>query len=215
MISVQELITKAQRVINDDDPPFARWKQPEMIGWVNDAAKATVIMLPTARAIMDTLTLVAGAKQALSDRSVFLFDVIRNISAAGAAGRAIRVADRQLLDDQDPNWQSQKLKKAVWHYTFDERSPRTFFVYPPVEAGTKVEASFAQIPPEVAALGDNVDLPAQFIEALVSYIVFRAYSKDSLYSQQSIAAAHYQAFAGSLGIDVKSEAATSPNGVSQ
>lgn len=214
-ILASDAIYRASVILNDIKPQFVTWTQPEMLAWLNDGAKAIVVIRPPAHTVTNVLTLVAGTKQTLPADGIQLQDITRNIIGANVAGRVVRVADRQLLDDIDPSWHSGKKKSAVLHYTFDERSPRDFYVYPPVNPGVKVEAVYSSNPVEATQLTDKIDLPAEYMEALVSYICFRAHSKDSEYSQQQIANLHYQAFTTMLGQNTQAQVAVSPNGGSQ
>lgn len=215
-ILASDAIFRASLILNDSSPQFVHWTEPEMLAWLNDGAKAIVVIRPPAHTVTNVLMLAAGTRQQLPADGIQLQDVTRNIIGAdNLPGRAIRVADRQLLDDIDPGWHASRARSTVLHFTFDEREPRAFFVYPPVIAGAKVEAVYSSNPSEAAALTDSIDLPAEYMEALVSYICFRAHSKDSEYSQQQIAGLHYQNFQTMLGQNTQGQLAVTPNGASQ
>ncbi|SEH89736.1 DUF6682 family protein [Paraburkholderia hospita] len=213
-ILAADLITRAGEILLDEE--HLRWKVPELLNWINDAARETIVHRPASGSISAALVLGAGTLQALPANAVELLDVVRNLGADGTTpGRSIRRVDRQLLDDQDPDWHSARAKNVIKHYTFDERAPSTFYVYPPAVAGTKVEAMYSRLPPDVAAEGDSLDMSPEYINALVSYIVFRAMSKDSEYANGQTAALHYQAFLGLVGDQAAQATANSPNAVSQ
>lgn len=205
-IRAGDVITRAQLVLNDNDPPYVRWKQPEMFGWLNDAACEVVIRRPAARAVTGIINLVAGAKQAIPAGGLELLDVVRNIS-----GRSIRRTDRQLLDDSAPDWHSMKQSSTVRQFTFDERTPTVFYVYPPAKVGAQIEALYSAAPPAVAKEDDELDLDRAYIGPLVSYILYRALAKDSEYANGALAAAHFQAFNEALGANNQMTAAASPN----
>lgn len=205
-IRAGDVITRAQLVLNDNDPPYARWEQPEMFAWLNDAACEIVIRRPAARAVTGEITLVGGTLQTLPEDAIELLDVARNVG-----GRAIRRTDRQVLDDTLPDWHQLKQAAAIKHYTFDERTPKAFYVYPPARPGVKVEALYSEAPPKVSAEDDVLDLDRAYMGPLVSYILYRALAKDSEYANGTIAAAHFQAFSEALGTNNEVTAAASPN----
>ena len=208
-IRAGDVITRAQLVLNDNDPPYVRWEQPEMFGWLNDAACEVVIRRPAARAVTGTISLVAGTKQAIPTGGLELLDVVRNVG-----GRSVRRTDRQLLDDSAPDWHSMKPSSTVRQYTFDERTPTIFYVYPPAKAGVQIEALYSEAPPAVAAEDDELDLDRAYIGPLVSYILYRALAKDSEFANGALAAAHFQAFTEALGTNNQITTAVSPNAVS-
>ena len=205
-IRAGDVITRAQLVLNDNDPPYVRWEQPEMFGWLNDAACEVVIRRPAARAVTGLVTLVAGTLQSLPDGGLQLLDVVRN-----AGGRSVRRTDRQLLDDSAPDWHSMKQSSTVRQFTFDERTPTVFYVYPPAKVGAQIEALYSEAPPAVAEEDDELDLDRAYIGPLVSYILYRALAKDSEYANGALAAAHFQAFNEALGANNQMTAAASPN----
>lgn len=213
---VGDIVRRVEFLLNDHKN--VRWTLPELFDWINDAGNAVVVKLPTARAITASIPLQGGALQSLESSSsdaILLLDVTRNMMPDGTVGRAIRIVDRQLLDDQEPDWYLKKRSGRILHYTFDERSPRTFYVYPPAIDGTMVEVLYSERPPQIAHKNDSLDLSNQYIEAVVNYVCFRALSKEAEEGMPAMAAAYYQAFINALDIDAQTEAIVSPNGASQ
>jgi hypothetical protein len=199
--------------LNDvlQDASRKRWTAEERVRWINDGVSEIVIRRPAAHAQSLTLTLVAGSLQTLPAGGVELLDIPRNITAADKPGRAVRRIDRALLDDTLPDWHSGREQTAVKHFTFDERLPKEFYVYPPVKAGTKIEAKVSTLPARIAALTDQIDLDPLYIAPLVSYVAYRAQSKDSEYGNGAVAIAHFNAFNEALGTQNQSTLAASPN----
>ena len=103
---------------------------------------------------------------------------------------------------------------------FDPRDPCAFYVYPPALATAKLEVMFSALPVDIAQPGDgtlfgavlgNMALPDIYGNALLDYILYRAYSKDGEYGGNvQRAQAHYAAFASSVGIEVKATVAVQP-----
>lgn len=203
-IRAGDALQRASIVLNDEE--FVRWTKDELFAWLNDAACEVVIRRPAARAVTREITLAAGALQRLPDGGLELLDVVRNVS-----GRPVRRTDRQLLDDAAPDWPIMRQASAIKHYTFDERTPTVFYVYPPAKAGVVVEALYSEAPPAVAADDDLLELDRAYMGPLVSYLLYRALAKDSEFANGTLAAAHFQAFNEALGANNQMTAAASPN----
>lgn len=208
-IPAAEIIRRVGAILQDED--HVRWTVPELLEWINDGARETIVRRPAARAVTADLTLAAGTKQALPASGVQLLDVVRNLGDGTKPGRVIRRIDRQLLDDQDPDWHTARPKAVIKHFMFDERSPKTFYVWPPAIAGTHVEALYSELPPTITAEGDTLDMGAEYLNVLVSYGVYRALSKDSEFANGTVAALHYQAFIDAVTDSSAQTTANSPN----
>lgn len=209
-IAVSEIVRRSANILQDED--HVRWEVAELVDWINDGAAAIIVVRPAARSVSEVLTLDAGTRQEIPANGVQLLDVVRNMGADGATpGRAVRRVDRQLLDDQNPDWHSSRKASAIKHYTFDDRAPKVFYVYPPATAGVRVEALYSELPPKVSAVGDSLALGTEYITPLVSYVAYRALSKDSEFANGQVAALHYEAFALAVGASGQNAAANSPN----
>lgn len=200
-----DIIERAQIVLNDNSPAYVRWTKPELFAWLNDAASEVVIRRPSAGAVYANVALVAGVLQSIPADGIELLDIPRNV-----AGRPIRRTDRQMLDDQRPDWMTSKAG-VTKHYTFDERTRTTFYVYPPAVAGAQVEVLYSAPPPLVTDEDDMLQMDRAYIGPLVSYILYRALSKDSEYANGQIAAAHYQAFDAAFAAFAAVASAVTPN----
>lgn len=194
------------------DAKRVRWSAEERIRWINEAAGAILVRRPSARARTIVHSLAGGTLQNLPENGILLLDVVSNMAADGIKpGRAIRRTDRQLLDDAEPDWHTARPAAVVKHYTFDDRDPTEFYVYPPVIEGTKVRLSHAERPDPVSTSDDTLDLGAEYLESVVNYVAYRASSKDSEFANGQIAAAYYQAFEAALGGQSQASANASPN----
>ncbi|QRE00594.1 hypothetical protein [Pseudomonas phage Itty13] len=202
-IPVSEVLKRAGIILNDDQ--FVRWTKEELIGWINDGAAEIVIRRPSAHAITETVELQAGVLQRIPVGGIQLLDI-----PATEDGYPVRRVDRQLLDDQYPGWRRLKAGRTK-HYTYDERTATTFYVYPAAVAGAKVEMFYSSPPPDVSSDTDSLDLDRVYMSPLVSFVLYRALAKDSEYSDGALAAAHYGAFGDALGQQNETAAAASPN----
>lgn len=214
MIPVQDIIDRVTDLLLDKDraDDEARWTNGELIRWINDCRMAIITRRPQAGAVIETMSLVTGTLQTVPDNAVSFLDAIRNMGDDGQTpGRSIRRIDRQSIDDDDLYWHKMAPKSEISQFTFDDRIPRQFYVYPPAKAGTHIEISYAKNPTAVTSTADSIDFQPEYIDAIVNYVCYRAKSKDSQYANAGEAAAYYSSFNDALGVQTQTQNAASPN----
>lgn len=199
-----EVIDRATIILQDN--ANVRWTRIELLKWLNDAQREIVIVRPDATAMNAAITLVAGTKQSLPDTAVQLLDVVRN-----TAGRAIRMVQREILDAQQPDWHTHTKSSTVRHYMFDVRDPKHFYVYPPAVAGVSIETVYSTVPADVTSEAGAISLNPIYANAMVDYMLYRAFLKDADYAANANrASAHYSAFAQALGSKTQTDITASP-----
>lgn len=214
-ITAQSILDKAGIILQDTTG--VRWPVgTEQLGWLNDGQREVVLIRPQASVTNAAVQLTSGAtKQTLPATGIMLIDVTRNMGAAGiTAGRAIRLVSREVLDAQSPTWHSDTNSDGVIkHFVYDPRDPKTFYVYPKAPATTwYVELVYSSSPSDVSTLGGTISIDDIYANALLDYVLYRAYSKDAEYAQNAqLAAAHYAAFQNALGVKTSQEVAQNPN----
>lgn len=206
------------------DTTTIRWPLNELVRWLNDAQREVITYRPDALNTTATMTLVAGTRQDLDNASLSpapakLIEITRNMAATSAKGSVTQVP-RKIMDDQTPNWHVLPSKVDVQHYMYDPRDPKTFYVYPPATTLAQLEVMYAAYPTDVtepadgASLSDvtaSIVLPDIYGNAILDFILYRAYTKDSEYAGNlQRAQAHYAAFANTMGVEIKSTVAVAP-----
>lgn len=209
-----EILTRAADILQDTGN--VRWPQAELLRYLNDGRRELAIHRPDVYSTVYTMTLVAGSKQTIpSDGNKFI-DVVRNINANDTPGRAVRIIEREILDAQNPNWHTSTSSNNTRHFMFDERAPKTFYVYPAATSGHKLEVIYSKNPVDITSedLSSTTVLSAEDIHVgtLLDYVLYRAFSKDAEYAVNlQRAELHYRAFATSLGLSNRKRIANSPN----
>lgn len=219
-VKVVELISKAQTLLQD--VTGVRWPVTELQGWLNDGYREVVNLRPDANTQTGTFTCSAGARQTVT--SVFtsalrLVEVVRNVASASDK-RAIRLIDRKMLDEQRRTWYAETGADTIQHYMFDPRLPKEFLVYPPATTDASLEIVYSSVPTghtlteaqlTNTSTTDVIKLDDSYANALLDYVLYRAYSKDSEYAANAQrAVAHYQAMQGSLGVAQQVNQASQP-----
>lgn len=213
-ITGQYLITSAQLTLKDAGA--IRWTRAELLGYLNDGQRELVTIKPEASTTNTVMKLAAGlAKQAVPDSAITLLDVTRNMGADGATpGRAISITSKKMLDVVAPTWSSSSNGEGyITHFTYDPRNPKVFYVYKKAPAADLyIEVMYSSIPIAAADSSSGViGVDDIYANALLDYVLYRAYAKDAENQNIQLATAHYQAFTNSVGVKAGGDLASNPN----
>lgn len=172
------LIARANEIAQDVDQ--VTWTPAQGLSWLNDAQLAICNLRPDASVSRGTVKLSPGVTQTIEGRR--LMAVHWNMGSDGSTrGRAIRLIERGVMDDSYPDWPAETADPTVLEYMYDTRNPQQFDVYPPVPDTPDVwiEASQATNPDEIADASDPITLDDVYAPALVSWMAYRYFSRDS------------------------------------
>lgn len=204
-LTAQNIIDRASMIIQD--LTNVRWPLTELTNWLNDSRRELAVVRPDIYSTIATKTLDTGAKQSLPADGLRLMDVPRNTS-----GAAITVTQRGFLDQQNPGWHQMTGSATIKHFMVDERAPGTFWVYPPATSSASVELIYQKAPTDYTVSSTLSAYEELYGGAMVDYICYRAFSKDSEYAGNAQRAlAHYQQFANALGSGRQNDFANSAN----
>jgi hypothetical protein len=222
-VTHRDIIKRAVGVLQDTTS--IRWPINELIRWFNDAQREVVMYRPDSMNTTKTMTLVAGSRQNLGSANldpspVKLIEITRNM---GVDKSVVTQVPRAILDAQQRGWHNQTGVSVIKHYMFDARDPKTFYVYPPATTAATLEVMYAATPTALTELSESsslafsdvpdtaISLPEIYGNAVLDYLLYRAYSKDSEYAGNAARAqAHYAAFANALGVEIQSTVAVQP-----
>lgn len=202
-----DIILRAAHLLFDESN--VRWTKSELLRYISDGQRQIVLLRPDAGAVTATVTLVAGTKQGIpASTGIRFLRAMRNMGSGGGEtpGRAIRECSRVALDNEQPDWHSDTPTNVIQHYIFDNIAPQVYYVYPPAQAGTKVEIVYSAVPPAVTTEGQTLALTDQYINALLDWVMYRCYAKDASYAgNMQRAQAHLEAFGNSLQVTMSTE----------
>lgn len=203
-VTVDSTLERAAVLLQDSTN--IRWPLTELLNWLNDGQREVVLRKPNASVRNTDFPLAVGTKQAIPPDGVQLIDVVRNLP-----GNSIRIVDREILDAQVSDWHTLQPTKAVRHFCYSEMDLKNFYVFPPNDGTGTVELIYSASPVN-AVLGGVISIDDIYQSALLDYIMYRAYSKDSEYAADSArVTTHYTAFTNSLGGKLQMEVGASPN----
>ena len=142
-------------------------------------------------------------------------------ASGGATGkRAIRIVNVDILNTQEPDWNDPTVSgdaahgAVIKHYIFDEDDPKNYYVYPGVASGSSayVEIVYSKVPTDLSSASSNLDIDDIYGNAVIDYVLFRAYQKDSEYAGNAQrSATHYQLFLQCIGQGMQAQELLSPN----
>lgn len=219
-------ISRAQIIVQDTTG--VRWPFAELLDWLSDGQREVAIYKPSATAVNTVLMLQQGTLQNIGSGGLSLLRVVRNlktpVTEPRVGARATRVVEREVLDAQHPSWHDPAVfvyTKEVKHFSFDDTDPTNFYVFPGNDGTGAVEAVVSQSPTDLVAMGDvnllasyavPIKIPDIYANALLDYVLFRAYSKDSEYAGNGERSNnHYQLFMASVVAKAQNEGAVNPN----
>ncbi len=186
MATGQDLITEVRRVIHDESATF-RWADAELLDYLNAGQRAIVVLLPEANTVETVIDLGTSrtARQLIPTGGIKFIKATTNYGQGGSASQGtIRYAEKDVLDTYEPDWEHVSIKvdgqNYFEHFCHDKREPKVYYLYPaPVVDNKRVGILFSDSPTELADLTGDVQLSDEFTESLISYIIYRALTKES------------------------------------
>lgn len=215
-------MTPASTIIYDaqvelQDTTGVRWPATELLGYMHEGQRAIAQKRPDQTAT--TLTFAPstpGHRHTLPPQAASLIDIPRN---ALGRKRAITKVDQVLLDATVRDWYSMSPAAEVLHFMYDLREPRVFLTYPPAAPTAAIEIVYSAYPASTAAaqgaeastVTGDIDLPDQWSAALLHYVLFRAWRKDSEFGgNAALSKSHYDLFRAELGEQLDSSSTVAP-----
>lgn len=219
-VKVVDLISRAQTLLKDTTA--VRWAAVELQNYLNDGYREIVNLRPDSNAQIGTFTCAAGYRQSITStfaNAHSLLDIFSN-KATTSNKKHVSLVSRKAMDDQRPGWYTEQSSVSIEKYMFDPRTPKQFLVYPPATTSAQLEVMYAILPtPHTlteqqlmnTATAEVIKLDDVYANALLDYILYRAYSKDAEQAGNAArAVAHYQAMATSLGVKTQSDQTSQP-----
>lgn len=215
------IIDRARYTLQDSSG--VRWTDAELLVYINDGQREIVNFKPETKATHANVSLATGTEQSLPSGGLRLLKVTRNMSGTAAdatGGRAIRIIEEDLLNSIDPDWNDPTVTGSSAHgsiiknYVFDPDDPKKFYVYPGVKSGSNayIEVVYSASPTDLSSASDTIDVDDIYGNALVDFVLYKAYLKDAEYAaNQQRAGTHFQLFTASLSGGGQAQITVNPN----
>lgn len=205
-LQAQHILSRVRNILQDNTG--VRWTDGEMFDYLSDAQREIANIRPDATAVHSNVQLATGTEQSIPTDGLRLIKLVRNMSGSGTdatGARSIRVVTEDSLNTTEPSWHDPTVTgdaahgTEVKHYIFDGEDPRKFYVYPGVAGSAYVEVVYSKNPTSISAATDLIQVDDIFANALINFVLYRAYLKDAEYAgNQNRAGSHYQLFTQSL-----------------
>ena len=205
-LQAQHILSRVRNVLQDNTS--VRWTDGELFDYLSDAQREIANIRPDATATHSNVQLATGTEQTIPADGLRLVKVVRNMSGSGTdatGARSIRVVSEDALNSTEPNWHNPTVTgdathgTEVKHYIFDGDDPRVFYVYPGVAGSAYVELVYSKNPTSIGANTDLIQVDDIFANALINYVLYRAYLKDGEFAgNQQRAGNFYAIFSQSL-----------------
>lgn len=202
----QNLVDRAWVIANDAmGGSGTRWPSAECLPAINDGQRELVSFLPSACIKTVIATPAAGTRQTLAGLGltdgVQFLRLPRNFAANGTTpGRAVSPKPMGYLDESRPDWHGET-PAAIVHTFFDAADPKTFYNWPPADGTLKAEVIYYAIPAVLGSLASAIDVDDIHFNALMYYLLFRMFSKNSTFSKSpQLAAGYYTLFMQLAGV---------------
>ena len=179
-----------------------RWSDAELLDWLNESYMAIVVVRDDANSVASMQSLEAGARQTLPSDGLKMLRVNRN-----GKGRAMMRTTLGTLNASRRNWYGEAETDDPEQYALDDTEPTAFYIYPPASSQAQAEIVYSKVPARHttdsldAVESDSISVRDEYSQALVDYVLYRAFGKDAE-GQQNMARAnmHYKSFAGAMGL---------------
>jgi len=203
--TVRSILNRSAALLNDEE--HTRWEESELLEWMNDGQRVIARGPATdVYVLRANITAVAGSVQSLPIDGIRLVDVVKNV----AAGGAIQSTDYALVDMLSSTWRAGTAGVAE-NFFYDENNPKEFELYPPQAGGESIEIVYNAQPADAVVTG-NIIIDDMYADALIDYVAYRAFSKDTedTSGQLGRATAFYKAFLVGAGMKDLTDARIEP-----
>lgn len=206
-ITCQVLIDGVQATQLNDSEKIT-WSEELLTSALNQALAILALVRPDATAKVFQFSCVAGTRQNLPEDGLRLLKVVRNLSADGTIGRAVRLVNISDLDSISPNWHAKPQGDFAKEYMFDERAPKWFYVYPPVKKDIKIEIEYSAKPAEIVDLSQPLPVDIVYMQPLQEFILYKLLSGEG---GNGTGMQHYNTGMSLLGAKPQVDRYNSPN----
>lgn len=202
---VSDILHTVSFTLSDTD--HVTYPEPDLIHALNNACRMVVVIRPDAKSTIGTVTLAEGVKQVLPDEAMRLLDTYYNEN-----GFPIQMVNRKDLDRAHLDWMNMKPADKVYEVMYDERIPHAFYVYPPAQAGIRIELGYSLMPDVVTTSDDDFPLPEKYIPAVIEWMLYQLFAIDSTNPQaKQQAMAHSQQFYTVLQAKTRGDVMAAPD----
>lgn len=190
MTTPADCIRTARTIYNDKDSDLYRFEDSDLLPHVNEAIAEISALKPALfTTIGDMICTPGEVEQSVAQLDAQL--IIKPLCIHG--GAALTPFDLATMDAFNPNWRNDAAGPAK-QWSRLENDPLRFLIYPKAPASQTLDVQYIRNPLVLALTDPITEIPAGFIPAIASYVIWKAESTDDEHSVSGRAAAAYQHF---------------------
>jgi hypothetical protein len=204
-VPVDEILDSASTTLLD--ALRRTWTRNDLLGYLNEALRATAFLKPDMYPVQAFVGLVAGIAQDLPPAGVALFNITHN----EASGRSVSQTDLAILQEENRFWPAATKQVDIENFAADPRTPRKFYVFPPNNGAGSVFATYGAVPaPLTGSSGEAIPVPDSYQYALTCFVLAKAYAKNSKRQDLTKTASYTNEWRTSLGLKAQAQIAVAP-----
>lgn len=183
------------------------WLREDLVGYLNEALRATAFVKPDMYPINAFVPVVAGVAQDIPAAGVALIDIDFN----EVSGRTITQTDIALLQEENRFWPAATREVDVENYAADPRTPRMWYCFPPNDGTGSVRMTYGAVPAALTgSSGESLPVPDTYQNALTNFVLAKAYAKTSKKQDLSKTQAYMNEWRLALGLKSQAQVALAP-----
>jgi len=195
------ILTVVRQQLNDLGAAY--YDDSILLPYLNETITEIIDLKPDAYNVTAAINLVAGPSQSLPTGSYDILDAVCNTDRATGAtfGQSLTMIEKAHLDFLVPGWLTFPAVSLASYVIKDDRTPRSFWVFPPNDATGAVSLIVSQKPADLLQSSDAFPLDDSYRPAAIDGTIYRACSENSnIAGNMTKASAYYSKFLVDLGI---------------
>ncbi|UJZ96343.1 hypothetical protein IHC87_17395 [Photobacterium damselae subsp. damselae] len=182
---VNDIVTRVAKELIDTH--MVRWQREDLIAYLADGVSAIAAKRPALFSHRVVSLMVDHSPVRLPDDAFLL------LSVDSVDGAAVQYVLMDKLNQINPYWRQEKGIPSCW--TRHDNEVLNFWLYPNPIDPVSLSFQYAKTP-VITVDTERVELPTLFFGALVDFMLYRAFSRDSENpSEAAKAQFHFQSFA--------------------
>jgi hypothetical protein len=183
------------------------WSYSDLLGYLNEAIRATAFVKPDMFTVQAFCPLVAGIAQQLPAGGVALIDITDNEST----GRSVTQTDLALLQEENRFWPAATQEPIAENYAADPRTPYRFYVFPPNDGTGSVRITYGAVPATLTgSSGESLSVLDFYQSVLTCFVLAKAYAKNSKKQDLTKYSGYMNEWRLSLGLKSQAQVAIAP-----
>jgi len=199
-ITGKELIDGIATTLSDET--HTRWSRSMLRTFASQAMREIVSLVPRANSVAETVELNPGVEQQIPSDGMRYLGAVRNMGGGSTPGPHVNDVLKDVQDRFNPEWPSAMPASTIKEVMYEPVMPDRFWVFPPADTGVHLEIRVSKKPTEItdANEANEIDIGAEYEEALVLGFLYRAFRINTDAGSFEISATYRQRFLEAVNV---------------